>query len=537
MKILILHNNYGKYSGEEAVVDKMAAMLKSHGHEVCFYRLSSEGRRERLAGKLKGFLCGIYSPQGVKGVREVLRKEKPDVVNVHNLYPFISPAALFECKKAGVPVVMTVHNFRLICPTGLFMRNGRPCETCLQKHNEWSCIRYNCEHSLLKSIGYTLRNVYARWTKAYKQNVDAFACITDFQRQKLIQAGFQKERITVIPNSLDITGNYLKTTGQYVAYIGRLSHEKGYDLLIEVAKLQPSIPFYFAGEKRKKDLGEVPSNVVFTGYLQQEELHDLIQQARIVVMPSRCYEGFPMAILEAAQYGKPTIAPNHGGFTEIIGERDFKVVLSDIISNKYVSIALLLVGIIALVAEMFIPSFGVLGTLGTTSIAVYFLGNVFAGHASWWSVGLLIIGGILILIEVNIPGFGAAGIGGIILTSIAIVMSGETLKLGLLTMILSWIIVGISMFIVFKYGLSKGPFSKMILKSDQVSEEYVSYNAKELNCLLGKEGIAKSMLRPSGTALIDGKNIDVQTLGEFIKEGSKIKVIKVEGNKVVVTTI
>ena len=221
----------------------------------------------------------------------------------------------------------------------------------------------------------------------------------------------------------------------------------------------------------------------------------------------------------------------------IIGERDFKVVLSDIISNKYVSIALLLVGIIALVAEMFIPSFGVLGTLGTTSIAVYFLGNVFAGHASWWSIGLLIIGGILVLIEVNVPGFGAAGIGGVVLTSIAIVMSGETLKLGISTMILSWIIVGISMFIVFKYGLSKGPFSKMILKSDQVSQEYLSYNAKELNCLLGKEGIAKSMLRPSGAALIDGKIIDVQTLGEFIKEGSKIKVIKVEGNKVVVTTI
>ena len=107
MKILLLHNNYGKYSGEESVVDKMADILKSHGHEVCFYRLSSEGSRERLAGKLKGFLCGIYSPQGVRGVKEVLRKEKPDGVNVHNLYPFISPAALFECKKAGVPVVMT----------------------------------------------------------------------------------------------------------------------------------------------------------------------------------------------------------------------------------------------------------------------------------------------------------------------------------------------------------------------------------------------------------------------------------------------
>ena len=90
----------------------------------------------------------------------------------------------------NVPVVMTVHNFRLICPTGLFMRNGMPCEICLQKGNEWSCTRYNCEKSLLKSVGYTLRNVYARWTGAYKNNVDAFACITDFQRRKLIEAGY-----------------------------------------------------------------------------------------------------------------------------------------------------------------------------------------------------------------------------------------------------------------------------------------------------------------------------------------------------------
>lgn len=221
----------------------------------------------------------------------------------------------------------------------------------------------------------------------------------------------------------------------------------------------------------------------------------------------------------------------------IIAERDFKVVLSDIISNNYVSMALLLIGILALVAEIFIPSFGILGTLGTTSIAVYFLGNVFVGHASWWSIGLLIIGAILVIIEVNIPGFGAAGIGGVILTSIAIVMSGETLKMGILTMILSWVIVGLSLFIVFKYGLSKGAFSKIILKSDQEADKYISYNAKEKNSLLGKEGIAKSMLRPCGAALIDDKVVDVQTLGEFIKEGSKIKVIKVEGNKIIVEGI
>ena len=130
MKILIVHNNYGKYSGEEAVVDKMADMLMSHGHEVAFYRRTTEGVRESAVGKIKGFLSGIYSSSGVRGMRDALRRERPDIVSVHNLYPFISPAALFECKKAGVPIVMTIHNFRLICPTGLFMRDGLPCEVC-----------------------------------------------------------------------------------------------------------------------------------------------------------------------------------------------------------------------------------------------------------------------------------------------------------------------------------------------------------------------------------------------------------------------
>ncbi len=322
MKVLIVHNDYGKYSGEESVVDKMAAMLRSHGHRVAMFRMTSAGSRESLWGKVRGFACGIYSPRGMRGMREALRRERPDVVNVHNLYPFISPAALFECRKAGVPVVMTVHNFRLMCPTGLFMRDGRPCELCLQRGNEWGCIRYNCEHSRLKSAGYALRNSVARLTGAYRKNVSAYACITDFQRRKLIEAGFEAGRIRVIPNSIDATDGYIETEGRYVAYVGRLSYEKGYDLLVEVARRNRHIEFRFAGAAREQAGGTLPDNVIFEGYLQKQQLQEFIGNARFVVMPSRCYEGFPMAILEAAQYGKPTIGPDHGGFSEIIGRGD-----------------------------------------------------------------------------------------------------------------------------------------------------------------------------------------------------------------------
>lgn len=322
MKILLVHNDYGKYSGEESVVDQMAAMWAEHGHQVVQLRMSTADSRDSLMGKMHGFVAGLYSPKGVREMRRILKEERPDVVNVHNLYPFISPAALFECKKAGVPVVMTVHNFRLICPTGLFMRDGKPCELCLERGNEWGCVRYNCEHSLLKSVGYAARNAVARYSGAYRKCVNRFACITDFQRQKLIQAGFEAGKIVVIPNSIPCSTAPQSTLGDYIAYVGRLSYEKGYDLLIEVARRHPEIPFRFAGARRVSEALEIPGNVHLMGYLKGDELSDFIRESRLLVIPSRCYEGFPMAILEAAQFGKPVISPNHGGFTEIIGDGD-----------------------------------------------------------------------------------------------------------------------------------------------------------------------------------------------------------------------
>lgn len=320
MKVLIVHNDYGKYSGEEAVVDKMAAMLPTIGYEVAQLRMTTADARESLMGKIRGFVSGIYCPGGVKAMREAIRRESPDVVNVHNLYPFISPAALRECRKAGIPVVMTVHNFRIMCPTGLFMRDNSPCEVCLERGDEWACVKYNCEHSRLKSIGYAVRNAVARTGRYYRDCVDMFACITDFQRRKLIQAGFPPEKITVIPNSMDVPPLTDCEAGNYVAYSGRISREKGVDMIIEAARRHPDIPFKLAGAVRDTDLvADLPSNVELTGYLSGEKLRDFYANARFFVMASRWYEGFPMTILEAARFAKLMVAPDHGGFTEIIG--------------------------------------------------------------------------------------------------------------------------------------------------------------------------------------------------------------------------
>ncbi len=326
MKILVVHNDYGKYSGEEAVVDRFIADATAIGHEVETLRRTSRHARENILGNVHGFFAGIYSKEGVRAMREKLQSFRPDVVNVHNLYPFLSPAVLKECRAMGIPVVMTVHNYRLICPTGLFLRHDKACERCLATGNEWPCLLHNCEHSLPRSLGYATRNSFARLRKYYRDNVDCYCCLTSFQREKLIEAGFDKEKIVIIPNYIQMSTATHKEThtapagkSNYIGYVGRLSREKGYDLLFAIAVRHPEWHFRFAGEIRPP-YPSYPPNVTLCGNLSPQELTNFYRDACCIALPSRCYEGFPMALLEAYAAGKPCIAPRHGAFPQLVGE-------------------------------------------------------------------------------------------------------------------------------------------------------------------------------------------------------------------------
>ena len=318
MKILMVHNEYGIYTGEEAAVDGLGDLFSANGHEVIPFKKSTRGRRDGLSNKLNAFFSGIYCHQGMNELEKVLKKDKPDLIHINNLYPFISPPALFVCHQAEVPIVMNVHNYRLICPTGLMMRDNKPCEDCLNK-GEWGCIKHNCEHDLPKSIAHALRNYTSRKTGAYLKNIDRFVCLTSFQRDKLIGGGFVADRIAVIPNFVNAVSTDLPRIGNYIAYVGRLSHEKGWDLLIDIAKLNPDLLIHVAGNiNQMESSAHMPSNIVFKGFLNKAELGLFYESARFVVIPSRCYEGLPMVLLEALAAGKPVVAPGHGGFAEII---------------------------------------------------------------------------------------------------------------------------------------------------------------------------------------------------------------------------
>ena len=321
MNLLIIHNEYGAYSGEEAVVNQQIALFQELGHCVQVYKKSSAGKRGTLLGNITGLLQGFYSPSSIRDIRKIMQTNKPDAVIIHNLYPYISPAILKHIRRAGVPIVMTIHNYRLVCPTGLFMRNASPCELCMGGH-EINCIKYNCEQAWLKSIGYAGRNWYARITGAYSDNVDIFACITAFQGSKLSEAGFASHRMRVIPNFVSEISEPVFKLGEYVAISGRMSREKGVDMILNVARKTPQIKYVFAGSVREEDnlLSKMPDNCLFLGYLTKTELSEFYANARFLVIASRWYEGFPMTILDAFSYGKPVIGPEHGGFLEIIEE-------------------------------------------------------------------------------------------------------------------------------------------------------------------------------------------------------------------------
>ncbi len=325
MKILLIHNKYGKHSGEEAVVYSQIDLLKSRGHQVITFFRSSEEIEDTLPSKTKAFFTAFHNSVVIKEIRELILTESPDVVHIHNLYPIISPAILPEISKMGIPVVMTVHNYRLLCPNGLFFSNGKVCEKCTGLGKEWNCVLNNCETSIFKSLGYALRNQWARHQKYYLEHVDAFLCLTAFQKKKLVQNGFDEEKCNVIPNIYNngFRGeDYNLEKRKYIAFAGRISPEKGIVTLLKAAQQLPHIPFQLAGSFRKgySLATEIPTNVTFRGMLNAEEISDFYNDARLLLHTSVCYEGFPMVFPEAMTFKLPIIAPRMAGYPEIAEE-------------------------------------------------------------------------------------------------------------------------------------------------------------------------------------------------------------------------
>ena len=199
MKFLVIHNDYGVRSGEEVTVDTHCKLLVDHGHGVVFFRRSSADIPHRRFGAVRAFGSGIFNPSARAGVRELVRRERPDIAFVQNLYPLISPSILPVLRQEGMPVVMRAANFRLVCPNGLLLSRGEICHRCVGGREYW-CILRNCEESLPKSAGYALRSAVARQRRWYLDNVSAYLSATHFLKHQITAGGVEAARVHIVSN-------------------------------------------------------------------------------------------------------------------------------------------------------------------------------------------------------------------------------------------------------------------------------------------------------------------------------------------------
>jgi glycosyltransferase involved in cell wall biosynthesis len=323
MRILVVHNEYGAVSGEEVMLNHAVDVLASHGHPIYRYTRSSREIEGQWMGKARAMCNGVYSASARRDIRKILRQFSPDVAIIKNLYPLISPAILPVIAKAGIPVVMLVSNYRLVCPNGLHFAHGKVCERCTGGR-EYQCVLQNCEENLAKSFGYALRSWVARKAGWYKDHVTRYVCASEFLKQKLTDGGFDPSRITILPNVVpDMLGEQAVTpadTGIYVAYTGRISKEKGIVTLLKAAALCPEIEFKLAGRKNisLNFIESAPANVKFVGHLEGNNLVNFRCGARLVLSTSECYETFGMSVAEAMLCARPVVVSRIGVFPEFV---------------------------------------------------------------------------------------------------------------------------------------------------------------------------------------------------------------------------
>jgi len=334
--VLLLHNHYQQRGGEDAVVEAERDLLLSRGHNVLtYFRHNREIQPNGFFSAARLGLQTIWARDTYGDLLALLRKEKPDVAHFHNTLPLISPAAYYACRDAGVPVVQTLHNYRLFCPAATFFREGHLCVECAE-HSLLRSLRYGCyRDSRPATAAVASMLVFHRARRTWTEMVDCYIALTEFSRQKFVAAGLPAEKIVVKPNFVhpDPSPSPAPSAaegsahGDFALFVGRLSPEKGLHTLFSAWKrLGNRIPLHIVGDgpllreldHEKSHLGL--SSVIFRGRLSRQSTLEPMKRARFLVFPSECFENFPMAIVEAFACGVPVIASRLGAMAEIVAD-------------------------------------------------------------------------------------------------------------------------------------------------------------------------------------------------------------------------
>lgn len=325
-RILVAHNSYQQAGGEDAVVEQETALLRRAGHEVLEYRRSNhEINKLGVWEKLTLPRRAVWAGDTRRDLRALIVREKPDVVHVHNTFFMMSPAVYWICSEMGVPVVQTLHNYRLLCPAATFFRDGHACEDCLGRTPPWPGVAHGCyrESWSQTAVVATMLTTH-RMLKSWQRHVDIYIALTDFSRRKFIQGGLPKEKIVVKPNFVDPDPGMRQAVGDYALFVGRLSTEKGVRTMLRSWGNLRSIPLKVVGDGPLLDEAALfvqthrLEAVELLGTLPRQQVLALMKGARFLVLPSEWYEGFPMTLAESFACGVPVIASRLGAMKEIV---------------------------------------------------------------------------------------------------------------------------------------------------------------------------------------------------------------------------
>jgi len=322
MRVAIFHNRYFERGGEDVAADAEAALLAKAGHEV--HRFTADNREaitgSRL-GPVKTALGAHWNPETPRQVDAFLDAHPIDVAHVHNFFPVLSPSLHWALARRTVPVVQTLHNYRLLCANGMLMRDGRPCEECVAR-GPWNALRYGCYRgSRAQTAVWARATAHHRQRGTWTEAVSLFTTPSEFARGKLLQAGLPPERLVVKPYPVEDPGAPAPT-GEGAVFVGRLSPEKGVDLLLDAWRAQGGAPLTIVGAgpeeaRLRAQASEIPG-VRLLGLQDHARALAAIAGAAFAVVPSRWYEIFPMAALEALACGRALVVPTGTALAEIV---------------------------------------------------------------------------------------------------------------------------------------------------------------------------------------------------------------------------
>lgn len=325
MNILLVHNYYRLPGGEDTVVEAEEKLLRDHGHNVTLYtRDNRESENYSGLQKLLLPMRFLYNPKTYRDIRRIIKEKNIDIVHVHNTLMLVSPAVYYAAVSKKVPVVQTIHNFRLLCPGAVFFRDGAVCEDCLTK-GLGCAVTHRCYRgSKAQTLACVLSLRYHRMRGIYKKL--NYICLTEFNRRKLLNLrGIRPDRVMVKPNFVVQTEGLVPQTDRAdrIIFVGRLEELKGLRVLLESWRLlgpsAPRLVICGTGPLEEWCLSFIQDNkmrnVTLAGKLPNENVRRLLATSRALILPTQCYEGFPMCIAEAFSVGTPVLvsALGNGG--------------------------------------------------------------------------------------------------------------------------------------------------------------------------------------------------------------------------------